>query len=205
MTIKIALNPFRDPAEGVDWSEQATKARQQIAGHLQSYSDGEVDFSISEGEHGIGLDMPVLILEVLGIGTTLFFGIPAFHKKIREAIQEWKKIVDNVEKLLQWMGSRVPVTSHSIEVAFYRTLGNLESLTNVADLELVEAVEYKGKSGAVLEGFEYSPFAYYWFVFREGDERLFVVLIDSYLRRHFQKILSLDYRMLKEDEREATI
>jgi len=202
VAIKIALNPFHDPAEGADWPEQATKARQQIAEDLLSYPDGKVDFSLREGDHGIGFDMPVLVLEVLGIGTTLFFGIPALHKKIRETIQEWKKIRDSIERLLRWIGTRAPVASHSIEVAFYRTFRELDQLTDVGSLKLVQAVEYKGKSDSVVEGFEYSPFAYYWFVFREDDERLFVVLIDSYLRLHLQKVLPLDYRMLMENKQD---
>ncbi len=200
MAIKIALNPFHDPAEGPDWPEQAVSAMQKITEDFLSYPDGKVDFSLCEGDHGIGFDMPVLILEVLGIGTTLFFGIPALHKKIRESIQEWKKIADNIETLLKWLGDRVPVTSHSIEVAFYRTLRELEQLTDIGNLKLVQAVEYKGKSDSIVEGFEYSPFAYYWFVFREDDDRLFLILMDSYLRLHFRKVLPLDCRMLTEDE-----
>jgi hypothetical protein len=198
--IKTALSPFHDPAEGPDWPEQAVDATRKITEVLLSYPDGKVDFSISEGDHGIGADMPVLVLEILGIGTTLFFGIPALHKKIRETIQEWKKIVCNVERLLKWIGRGVAITSYSIEVAFYKSLTEIEQLTDVSNLTLIEAVEFKGKSDSVIEGFEYSPFAYYWFVFREGDERLFLILMDSRLKLHLRKVLPLDIRMFNEDE-----
>jgi hypothetical protein len=194
--IKIALNPFRDPAEGLDWPEQATKAMERLTDAFLSYPDGKVHFSLREGEHGIGFDMPVLILEVLGIGTTLFFGIPALHKKIRETIEEWRKIGENVERLLHWVGVRIPVTSHSIEVGFYKSLMELQNLTDINNLKLIQAVEFKGKSDSTIEGFEYSPFAYYWFVFRDDDERLFLILMDSRLKLHVKKVLPLDYRIL---------
>ena len=194
MALKLALNPFRDPAEGIDWEEQARLARQELTDVIRDFPEGQVACVVTEGDHGIGAGEPRIILEIVGIASLVFFGIPAAHKKIREAIEEWRRIAIDVRKVVDWIAARFPVTAHSIEVAFYLVLQDLESDVAVDDLVLIEASLVWYKADAIEVTFETAPGAYYLFVFREGDERLHLVVVDSHLRIHIRKSLPLDPR-----------
>lgn len=197
MGFKLALNLFSDPVQGMDWDRQAAQASAEVSRTLRSYPDDTLEFLIREGNHGIGADAPVLILEILGIASLAFFGIPAFHKKIRETIEEWKRIATTARKVVSWISSRFPVISHSIEVAFYHLLLELDRDIPVGELSLMHATEILGKADAPAPSFDSAPMVYYLFVFRHADEWLHLIVLDCHLRIHVQKVLPLDPRFAR--------
>lgn len=194
MGFKVVLNPYKDPAEGLDWDEQTPLLKKEIAAQLSNYHDGKIDFSLAESVQGLGVDMPTLVLEVLAVGSTLFFGIPALHKKIREALEEWKIIKERVDKFFSWLNRSDEIVSYSIEVAFLKALDHLQPRTEVSELTTIEVREILGKSDSLKPEFSNTPLVYYLFIFREADEQLHIVIMDCHLRLHVDKTLSLDPR-----------
>ncbi len=194
MGLKLALNPFRDPAYGVDWDEQAVKAKAELSAALAAYQETNLTFEIQEGDHGIGASDPRLILDILGLASLVFFGIPALHKKLRETIEEWKRIATELRKVVDWVAARLPITSHSMEFAFYETLLSLEKDVIVEDLILIQATEFLGLAESVNPDFNTVPLIYYLFIFQEGYERLHFIIIDSFLQVQVHKSVPLDLR-----------
>ena len=201
MGFKIALSPFKDPADGSDWDEQSKLIENRLTQILKSFSP-EVRFSLRSGTQGIGADFPVLILEVLTLGSAAFFGIPKLHKKIKETLQGWKEIWADTEKFLNWLKKKEPITRYSVEVAFLMCLSMLCDKTDVNELELVEAKTLLGASGFISPSFENTEMAYYLFILREGDTRLFVHCIDERLKTVFAHTMVLHpiERMLESGE-----
>ena len=165
MGFQIVIAPYKDPAEGLDWNEQTTFLKKQLEEHLATYPEGKVKFSLSESDQGIGADFPTIVLEILGIGSTLFFGIPALHKKIRKTVEEWAKIIENIKKFVKWIGISEPVFSYSIEFAFVEALSYLREKTKIDDLILLECREILGKCDSLKKEFARTPLVYYLFIF----------------------------------------
>lgn len=204
MGFQIVIAPYKDPSEGLDWNEQKILVKKQINEHLSTYPGGKVRFSMSESDQGIGADFPTIVLEILAIGSTLFFGIPALHKKIRKNVEEWVKIKENIEKFIDWISNSEPVVSYSIEFAFVKALSHLQGRTKIDHLILLECREIIGKCDSLKKEFARTPLVYYLFIFRESDELLHVLLMDCKLRFHIDKLLPLDPRIqitdLKHDD-----
>ena len=188
------LNSYEDPTQGLDWPEQTPIIIKRLKTHFQAYPEGKIEYHIEETDHGIGADWPTITLEVLGIAGGVFFGIPALHRKIRETITEWKQIKKTVDSFLEWLGRKERILSYSIEKAFLDALEHLESKTDILELELLEAIEIPGKSSSMDYSFKTSQLLYYLFIFREQDERIFILLFNSQLKMLFCKSASLDPR-----------
>lgn len=169
-------------------------AREELAHALRGFPEGEVAYAVREGDHGIGAGEPRIILEILGVASLVFFGIPAAHKKIRETIEEWRRVAATVRKVVDWIGARFPATSHSVEVAFYHVLTEMESEVPIDDLVLIQALVTWWKTDAAEVSFETAPGAYYLFAFRESNERIHLLVVDSHLRVQVRKSLPLDPR-----------
>lgn len=201
MGFKIALSPFKDTADGSDWDEQSKLIENRLTQILKS-AWPEVRFSLHSGIQGTGADFPVLILQVLTLGSAAFFGIPKLHKKIKETLHGWKEIWADTQKFLNWLKKKEPITRYSIEVAFLMCLSMLSGKTDVNGLELVEAKTFLGASGFISPSFENTEMAYYLFILREDDRRLFVHCIDEGLKTVFTHTMVLHpiERMLESEK-----
>lgn len=198
MSVKIILAPYKDPAEGLDWHEQTPLIRKELHGILSNYPFGKVEYKIEETDHGIGADLPTILLEIIGIGSTLFFGVPALHKKIRETIGEWKKIWEEVKNFIKWINKKQPIISYSKEIAFLKALEFLETKVGdkILEIELYGLVEISGKSGKIEKKFETSPLLYHLFLFKYEEEYIYLVASNSLLEIVVDKKLTLDIRNL---------
>ena len=192
MRARFVLTPYSDPAGGLDWDEQTPLHCERVSKGITDHFSNDLQFNLHETDHGIGADWPTITLELIGTATGLFFGIPALHKKFREAISEWKQIKNKLVKFISWIEKNEPVYSYSIEVAFYDAINYLSDLENVDELELTDIKEILGKSGTIEVTFESAPIAYYFFVFTDNAEWLHIFLYDSKMRRHFYKKVPLD-------------
>ncbi|MCH8126733.1 hypothetical protein IIC38_12320 [candidate division KSB1 bacterium] len=158
MSIKVIIAPYKDPAEGLDWNEQTPIVIYKFKEKLLSYPNGEINIKFYETDHGIGASFPTILLEIIGIASTLFFGIPTLHKKIRESLVEWKKIKEESDKFVEWLGNIIPIRSYSIEKVFLDALSHLESKANILDLKLLEVKEFFGKTSSIKPSFEKNKF-----------------------------------------------
>lgn len=192
MTARFVIMPYSDPAEGLDWDEQTPLHRERISNDLADHFSSHFQFNLHETDHGIGADWPTITLELIGTATGLFFTIPAIHKKIREAISEWKQIENEISKFISWLKKKESVASYSIEVAFYDAITYLSKLEDVNNLELSHIKEFIGKSGNITARFESALIAYYFMAFSDDTEWLHLFLYDSRLKRHFYKKVPLD-------------
>jgi hypothetical protein len=193
---KVVLSSVVDPTS---YDGEETGAFKRVEGILAQYPDGTIDFRLTETDHGIGAGWETITLEILSIATTIFFGLPALHKKIKDSIAGWKNIKKDVDSLVSWLKKKKEyIASYSKEVAFFEALEQLEPKTEVQELEFYGLIEIPGKNTATETTFETTGLYYYLFLFKEDNERLFVLLYDSQLRLRMIYEAGLDYRFLDE-------
>src|ERR1044072_1156557 len=191
---KIVLSSVIDPSSYDGEESGAIKRVKEI---LAEYPEGTIEFRLTEIDHGIGAGWETITLEILSIATTIFFGAPALHKKIKDSIAGWKNIKKDVDSFVSWLKKKKEhVASYSKEVAFLEALEKLEPKTEVQELEFYGLVEIPGKNSATETTFETTGLYYYLFLFKEDDERLFILLYDSQLRLRLMYCAGLDYRFL---------
>ena len=86
----------------VDDSEWPRVEREAI-GHysqlLRSYPAGPIDGSVTIRNIGRGADLSVVVLVVGG----LFFTIPEAHKRVRESLEEWRRIFKEFKSVSSWL------------------------------------------------------------------------------------------------------
>ena len=197
MPVSIIVSPYKDPALGPDWIEQTPQIFESIVERLSAYPNGPVEYLAHETDHGIGADWPTIVIEIVKWGAGLAFSVPATHKLIRTTISEWKVILANLRKLLQWFSGDLSPISYSIEVAFLEALERLESETDPNDLEFLSCFSIPGKPGRVPAAFNTSLLVYYGFVFREGSsEKAFLLVYTSQLKEALFEVFELDHRLL---------
>lgn len=190
MGFKIALNPFRDPMHGPDFPQQEPIVIQRLAEQLADYPHS-VRFETRVGEQGAGASWPVIILEVLAMGSSVFFGLPKFYTKIGKAVEGWKQIWSDIQRFIQWLSRKDRICRYSIEVAFYYSLARLSKRTDVRDLEVIQAQEVFGQGGFVPASFENTEVVYYLFMLREQDRVLHIVCVDHMLKVYVDQSLPL--------------
>ncbi len=191
MGFKIVLAPFKDPAVGGDWDEQSKGIHDHLSALIKDYP-ADVEFKLSTGVEGGGADFPIVILEIVALGSAAFFGIPKAYQKMKDTIKGWREIWSDMERFLNWLKKKERVSRYSIEVAFLSCLAGLSGRTQVDQLELIEAHEFLGSSGYVSSSFENTEVIYYLFIFRENSEKLYITCCDERLQVHVDKMLILN-------------
>jgi hypothetical protein len=187
---KIVLNPFRDPAEGLDFHEQVPIVHKKLIEQLGEYPQS-LQFELFDGEQGAGASWGVIILEVMALGPSLFFGVPKVYSKIGKAVEGWKQIWADIHRFIAWLTKKERIAKYSIEIAFYCSLARLSKRRDVRDIELVQAQEILGQSGSVPPTFENTEISYYLFLFREGNSALHIMCMDHTLKVHVDQSLAL--------------
>jgi len=134
--MKYILAPYKDPASGLDWDEQTPIIKKDIQDLLADYDD-TIQYEILETDHGKGADWPTIALLVLNA----FFVIPAFHKKIRETISEWKSIYENACNLTNWISEKVRILFYPNEILFLDSLAEVEQILDANEIELISIDE----------------------------------------------------------------
>src|SRR5687768_10168973 len=107
--MKLILTPFKDSADiGLDSPEQFQAVKADLGAHLSNWSEGPVDFEIRETAYPVGIDWPTVTIEITKYGGALL-AIPAAHRLIREAIEEWRLIWRNTKRLIAWVEKKYPI------------------------------------------------------------------------------------------------
>ena len=202
MSIKFVIHAYEkygteDEAHELDWEHM----EQELSRHIDKYQEGDIEYSLKETNHGIGADFPTVVVEIMEIAGWAVFVIPVFHKTIRETLKEWKEIKKNIDKVINWILKKRSIIVYPKKYAYLKVLEYLEPKTNILDLKLIQAIEIIGKADTTNKpSIDNAELLYYLFVFREEDERCFIVLIDSYLNFVFSHVLGLDQRYRHEVE-----
>ena len=115
--MNIILNPYKNPAQGVDWHEQTPEIETRITGVMKEFGESIV-YSLQETNIGVGADWPTIAVNVATIAGVGFFSVPEAHKRVREALEEWQRIGGNFRKLMDWLPSKEPLVSYPIEILF---------------------------------------------------------------------------------------
>jgi hypothetical protein len=115
----VVLSPYEDPSAGLDWSEQTPSILKDLTSRIESWDGAKVEYRIRETNHGLDADWLTITLQVLSVGTTAFFVIPAAHKEVRESIEEWRKIKANIERFITWISPKKKVASYPVELLFF--------------------------------------------------------------------------------------
>ncbi|WP_026841650.1 hypothetical protein [Citrifermentans bremense] len=169
--MKIILNPYKDPAQGLDWHEQTPEIETRITGVMKEFGQS-IDYSLQEMNIGIGADWPTIAVNVATIAGVGLFAIPEAHKRVREALEEWHRIGGNFQKLMDWLPSKEPLVSYPIEILFISAsealvgvLGNDDAV--FIKYQEVEPVGSYSESCGLYE-FQYRTYADGWKVVING-------------------------------------
>jgi len=206
MSIKFVLYAYEDygcedEADDLDWDDKTKLMEKELSCHISKYPEGKIEYLLKETDHGIGADLPTITIEILNIAGLVLFAIPALHKTIRETLKEWKTIKQNIDKVVNWIQKKKPIFVYPKKYAFLKVLEHLEPKVNILDLELIHAIEIIGKADTIYQpSIDNAELIYYLFIFREGSERCFIVLVDSHLNFVFSHVLGLDQRFRHEVE-----
>jgi hypothetical protein len=105
--MEILVNPFGEPKDDLEKEEQT--AVRAILDKLESYPDGHIPAEVRIKNIGRGADWSVVSISILSTASVLFFAIPAAHKKVRESLEEWKRIYNEFSRLISWLAFSSPI------------------------------------------------------------------------------------------------
>lgn len=173
--MNIVLAPYKDPSEGLDWPEQTPVILNAINARLRGWDDGTLEYQLRETNHGRGADWPTITVSILSLAGAAFFTIPAAHKKVRESLEEWKRIGANLNRLVARLAPRSEVAAFPVELIFFDAVESALRIDESGLLEFLSVQELPVPS-EISGGFDHLK--YYLFTFR-AHERIVLVAIDN--------------------------
>ncbi|MBE0508694.1 MAG: hypothetical protein IBX50_18580 [Marinospirillum sp.] len=105
--MEIIINPFGDPS--LHEVEREKAEVDSLHSKIESYPGGDIPVEVTTKNIGKGADWLVVSVIILSSATSLFFAIPAAHKKVRETLEEWDRIFKEFKSLLDWLSIKKPV------------------------------------------------------------------------------------------------
>ena len=127
--------------EAEDWDSARDAALSSLARDLAAYDGGTVEYRTSEENRGLGADWVVVVLTVLSVAGSGFFAVPAAHKRVRESLEEWRRIRVSVDGLARWLGERRRVVGYPKELLFLDALHELDGVAGADEAVLLDASE----------------------------------------------------------------
>ena len=106
--MEILVNAFGELSDN-EWKATEKKELNFYKDKFESYPGGYIPAEIEIKNIGRGADWDVVSLIILPSVSIIFFAIPSAHKKIREAIDEWKKIFNEFQRLIKWLSFKSEV------------------------------------------------------------------------------------------------
>jgi hypothetical protein len=129
--MEIIINPFGDPSQ-----HKVEREKEEVDSLLEKfecYSGGYVPVEVGTRDIGKGADWLVVSVTILSSATSLFFAIPAVHKKVRETLEEWNRIFKEFKRLLDWLSIEKPVMLPD-EYLFLEALSKLDEECEASEL-----------------------------------------------------------------------
>ena len=130
--MKLILSPYQDPSCGLDWHEQTPEIKARIGVILENF-DESTDYTIQEEVFGAGADWPTIVINVATVAGLGLIALPEAHKRVREALEEWKIIGNNFRKLINYIAGKESVVSKPIEILFITASESLLSVLKKDD------------------------------------------------------------------------
>lgn len=158
--MEIIINPFGDPSR--HRIEREKEEVDNLLQKLESYPGGYIPAEVSTKDIGRGADWLVVSVTILSGAASLFFAIPAAHKKVRETLEEWDRIFREFKKLLDWLSIRKPIMLPD-EYLFLEALSKLNEEYEASELMFL-GVNRIPTDNPSLQGFEDMVFS-----FQHGD------------------------------------
>jgi hypothetical protein len=105
--MEILVNSFGELKDDFEQEEKA--AIRAVLDKLESYPDGHIPAEVGVKNIGRGADYYVVSISILSAASVLFFAIPTAHKKVRESLEEWKRIYNEFSRLISWFAFSSPI------------------------------------------------------------------------------------------------
>lgn len=179
----IIYSPFGEIDDG-DYKHVVDAKIKLYESRLESFEGGPIEYRVRETNHGRGADLVTVTVSLISLAGTAFFAIPALHKKVRETIEEWKKIREEINSLISHVSGK-DTPSLSIEVLF------LEAVTDITKIGVTESLEFLSACEIPTQNdFGFDDNKTYLFVFRDGS-KLELISYDSYKTKLWSRQISL--------------
>lgn len=137
----IVIGPYTDPGDGLEWHEQTPIIMENLHSLFDENND-KYNFKAIESNHGLGADWPTITIQISSLVGT-FILIPELHKLVRESLDEWKTIGEELTSVIAWLATKYPIESYPKELLFFDMLEWLEVEYDIdaRNLELVDVDE----------------------------------------------------------------
>lgn len=181
--MEIIYSPFGELGDDEYKSVVEAKIR-EYKSRLVAFDKGPVEFQVRETNHGRGADLVTVTVTLTSLAGAAFFAIPTAHKKVREALEEWGRIRDELASLIEWIsGNDRP--SLPIEVLFLESVSDLAKAREVGEIEFLSACEIPTQNA-----YGFDDQKTYLIVFQDGNE-IEIRAYDSYKQRLWSRRVSL--------------
>lgn len=132
-SLKLLIAAFGElPDES--WKEEVTAAKSRLRERIASYKGGiRLETEVAATNIGRGADWIVLALS-FGLAAA---AIPALHKKVRENIEEWRRIYRELHTFFSWVLEGRSAL-YPDEYLF------LKAIENLSEQSLPDSMEFKG-------------------------------------------------------------
>ena len=87
-----------------DWAFVQEQTIQHYSRLLEAYPGRELHGTVAIRDIGRGADWSVVVLVLTGV----FFAIPEAHKRIRESLEEWRRIFKELKAASSWLLGKKP-------------------------------------------------------------------------------------------------
>lgn len=98
--LELIIVPFGEVPDD-EWDARIAEAEESYRRRLNEYPGGPVQASISARNIGRGADWFVLVVSFSSAIAGGFFAIPKAHKLVRESIEEWGRIFDELKNIFK--------------------------------------------------------------------------------------------------------
>jgi hypothetical protein len=89
-----------------NWEAEEERVRQHYLKRLSTYPRGHIDAKVETRNIGRGADWIVVVISLASAVATGFVAIPKAHKLIRESVEEWQRIFNELKALFGWLAPR---------------------------------------------------------------------------------------------------
>lgn len=169
LSLEILVSEFGE-VDDSEWPRVQSEAIGQYSQLLQNYPAGPIDGSVAIRNIGRGADWAVVVLVIGG----LFFTIPEAHKRVRESLEEWRRIFKELKSVSSWLFS----SKHAlypdhylflVAVFFVAERAETDELTFLGFTQLPESNPDLANKGALLFSFSHGRMIRQVAVGRNGD------------------------------------
>lgn len=130
---------------------------------------------VSTSNLGLGADWIVSVVEIAALTGAAIFAIPEAHKRIRESVEECRRMRRELVTLMNRIRGRRPVVRNPVELLYLTALERALMETDASELKFISS-EILPVPSELTNGFV--SLQHHLFVFRAGHEFI-LIAVDS--------------------------